>query len=117
MAEFESALNKILSSPEDMKKILDIASSLGEQQDDGDARGTAAEANPLGGISPEMLGMMTKLIGVFGERDDDKARLIHALQPYIKSEQRERLARALQISKMARAAKIAAKEFNWGAGK
>lgn len=127
MSDFEDALNKIMSSPEDLEKIMGLAKSLsgssgGASPDDGTAARDNAEPSgdtpsgdgilgSLPNLDPKMLGMLGRLMGAYGSGGGDKAELIGALRPYLKETQRGRLDRAAEISKLAKLAKIAMSEF------
>jgi hypothetical protein len=131
MSEFEDTLNKLLSSPEEMEKIMGLAKSLSAGM--GTAQPSAASEPPResdasepqpssdGGVlpdflNPKTLGLITRLMGAYQSGGSDKAELFRALRPYLKESERGKLDRASEISKLARLAKIAMSEFSEGGG-
>ncbi|MDR0915702.1 MAG: hypothetical protein LBN02_00700 [Oscillospiraceae bacterium] len=121
MSDFQDALSKILSSPEDMEKIAALASqfsgALGGDGETAPERETAhadgSVLNMLSGMDPALLGKLMRLMGAYSGRSD-KAALLDAMSPYLRSEQRSKLARATEIAKIARVAKAALGEFSGG---
>ena len=124
MSELEDKLNKILSSPADMEKIVGIAkslsSSLGSQSP---AEGTTAGASApdlsaissaLKDIDPKMLRLVTRLIGDYTSGKNDKTALLNAIKPYLREERRAKIDKAAEIAKIAMLAKVALAEFTGG---
>ena len=119
MSDFEDKLNKILSSPEDMEKILDVARSLagsgaGQSGDDAKDADTDGKATDNQKIDPKMIKLMTRLMGEYSSPRGDKSELISAIKPYLKEERRADLDRAAQIAKLAKLARTAFSEFSGG---
>lgn len=115
MAEFEDMLNSILSSPQEMEKIMGLARELS---------GAAPEEKPpekppeksgipgLGDLSPKALASIGRLLKDLGSsRDDDKANLMRSMKPYLKPERREALDRAVKIARIAHVARSAVEEL------
>ena len=108
MGDFENKMNDLLKSPESMEQIMKLARSLSgnnsserksefEQGEQGNPQQNP-EAPDFGSIDP-------RLMGLFG------ATLISALKPYLKSDRREKIDKALQIAKLAKVAKTVIPEF------
>lgn len=133
MSELEDKLNKILSSPAEMEKIMGLArslsGSLGGTASGGDAgpvsgegAGAAAPAAPdlagiastLGSIDPKIFRLVTRLAGEYTSGKNDKAELLNAIKPYLKEDRRAKVDRAAEIAKLARLAKVAFREFSGG---
>ena len=120
MSEFEDKLNSILSSPEEMKKIMRIARSISDSIGSGEQKPASAESNSpsilssLGDLDPKMLKLMSGLIGEYKSQNDDKTALLKAMKPYLKPERRPALDKAADIVKMAHIAKIALNELGGG---
>lgn len=122
MGEFEDKLNKILSSPEDMEKIMGLAKTLSvssvedkeQQAPGGREHDTGSSASPFGDIDPRMFKVMTKLMGEYSSRKNDKSELIRALKPYLREDRREQMDNAVKMAKLARIAKSAFSEFSGG---
>jgi len=128
MADFQEALNKILSSPEDMEKIANLAKSfgLGESLDSSNSEPAYASApasnddytpppvkitqenvqSAIAGLDPNLMGKIIGLMQAYNGKSD-KAALIEALSPFLKNEQRGKLARAAEAARLARVAKAA----------
>ena len=84
----EEKLNQILSDPQMMGRIMELASSLGASQED-DAQ------------DPGSLG---KLMDVAGGIDSHQQALLEALTPYMSPDRVARLERAMRAARMARMA-------------
>ena len=108
MSELEDRINSILSSPEEMSRLAQMAQSLlgGEAPPDEGSGQNAA----LPGLNP---GMLSKLAGLFGggqpsapAAGSDKLALIEAMSPFLGEKRRRKMSRALQIAKAARLAGV-----------
>ena len=122
MAEFDEKLNSILSNPDAMAQIMQLAQSLS-----GDSQGPVppppAPAPPpqsaprppapppqggadllsslAGGVDPTLLMKLMPLIQELGSQNDSNARqLLYALRPYLKPERQEKVERALQLARL-----------------
>ena len=97
MSELEDRIGSILNSPEEMRRITELAQSLmgGVPQE------PAAPAVD-GGLSDKLRGLM----GTSHGENNDKLALLEAMKPFLGEKRRRKMSRALQI---ARAAKIAGK--------
>jgi len=112
MGDFENRLNELLSSPGTMEQIMRLARSLsgGEQESGTQGSGPVnAAPNPgpadvSGGIDPKLMGLISSVLKEYGS-PSDKAAVINALKPYLKSDRREKVDKALQIAKLAKVAK------------
>ena len=123
MDNFEDKLNKILSSPEELGKIMGLARSLsGSSQDGGSVPQPAGGQEPggltsmLGNVDPKVLALLSRVLGEYSSNDNDKTALISALKPYLREDRREKIDRAAQVAKLARLAKSAFSEFSGGGG-
>ncbi|MBE6948286.1 MAG: hypothetical protein E7456_00355 [Ruminococcaceae bacterium] len=123
MGELEDKLNSILSSPEEMEKIMGIARSLSqsgfgeENKQKSKSRKDdikASQSDIFSSLDPRMLSMMTRLMGGFNNSSNDKAKLIDTIKPYLRKERREKLEEAASLAKMAKLAKLAFSEFSGG---
>ncbi len=116
MAEFEEKLNEILSSPQAMEQIMSLASSLSGGQTTGpEGRAEAAPApvagDLLGGLEPAALGKLSSLLSVYQQQGDEKDRLLEALRPFLKENSKERLDRAVHITRISRVIRAALAMF------
>ncbi len=116
MAEFEEMLNSILSSPEEMEKIMGLARELSGSapppEKPAEAPAEKSAVPGLGDLSPKMLASLGKLMGkLSGDKGDDKAALMRSVKPYLRPERREALDRAVKIARVAHVARAALDEF------
>jgi hypothetical protein len=124
MSEFEDKLNKILSSPADMEKIVGIAKSLSgslgsqapaeEATAGSSAPDLSAISSALKDIDPKMLRLVTRLIGEYTSGKNDKTALLNAIKPYLREDRRAKIEKAAEIAKIAMLAKVALAEFTGG---
>ena len=117
MAEFDDKLNSILSNPDAMAQIMQLAQSLSG----GTGGNNAANAPPgwgqqpqtpppsggdplsalAGGLDPQLLLRFLPLIQELGGARDSNARqLLYALRPYLQPERQEKVERALQLARL-----------------
>ena len=130
MAEFDDKLNSILSNPDAMAQIMQLAQSLsggtggnnaanapppppsppgGSYPRWGPPPPTPAGAAPgpdllsslAGGLDPGLLMKLLPLVQELGGQQDSNARqLLDALRPYLKPERQEKVERALQLARL-----------------
>jgi len=120
MSEFEDKINKILSSPEDMEKIMGMVKSLSGSlpaaggASDGGAPDLSSLGSVLGGLDPKVIGVVSRLLGEYSSRDNDKTALLSAVKPYLKEDRREKIDKAAEMARLAKIARIAFAEFKGG---
>lgn len=129
MAEFDEKLNSLLSNPDSMAQIMQLAQSLsgGSAQQTAPpmqqpAPQTAApfpnwgpQAPPpppatggpdflsslAGGLDPKLIMRLLPLIQELGGQQDSSAsQLLYALRPYLKTERQDKVERALQLARL-----------------
>ena len=125
MAEFDDKLNSLLSNPEAMAQIMQMAQSLsgGQAQQVPQAppqqpspppppppvqQAASPGGNPLaalsgltGGMDTAMLTKLLPLIQELGSQNDSNARqLLYALRPYLKPDRQAKIERALQLARL-----------------
>ena len=128
VAEFDDKLNSILSNPDAMAQIMQLAQSLSggtggnnaanappppPSQPGGSSPGWGQQpqtpppsgGDPLsalaGGLDPQLLLRFLPLIQELGGARDSNARqLLYALRPYLKPERQEKVERALQLARL-----------------
>lgn len=139
MSEFDEKLNALLSDPDRMSQIMQMAQSLSSGFAQPTGEKTPPQAGPVppfsqaqqpgptpvtpnfdgdifssltGGLDPSMLLKLMPLIRELGSDSSSNARtLLYALRPYLKPERQERIERSLQLAKLLR---IGRKFFaNW----
>ncbi len=102
---FEPAFNPSGGLPDDLGGILSKLTGHGS----GSGGGLGGS-----GIDPKMMSLMMKLLSSYSSGDDDKARLLYAIKPYIRSERQEKIDKAIQIVRLAKVAKVALGSFGGG---
>nr|WP_325182040.1 hypothetical protein [uncultured Oscillibacter sp.] len=124
MAEFDDKLNSILSNPDAMSQIMQLAQSLGggggegtpPQQGPAPAWSPPPQQNPppsqslpplgalsslAGGLDPGLLSRLLPLIQELGGQRESNARnLLYALRPYLRSDRQDKVERALQLARL-----------------
>lgn len=109
MSELEDRLNGLLSDPEQMGRLAQIAKSI--MGGGGAEDAPPAQENPGLDFDPGMLSRIGRMLnGLSGEKDDKKA-LLEAMKPYLAEKRRQKMDRALKIAKMAKLANLALKEY------
>lgn len=119
MAEFDEKLNSILSNPDAMSQIMQLAQSLSGSGQDAPPPQPAAPPPPspppsggsgdlfsslsslAGGMDPKLLSRLLPLIQELGgQRDSNARQLLYALRPYLKEEKQNKVERALQLARL-----------------
>lgn len=119
MAEFDEKLNSILSNPEAMSQIMQLAQSLGGGNGAAQEPPVSSPPQPAppppvgggdlfsslsslaGGLDPKLLTRLLPVIQELGSQRDNNARqLLYALRPYLKEERQEKVERALQLARL-----------------
>lgn len=131
MSEFEDRINSILGNPEEMEKIMNLASQFMGGSDKKEEPGTErsgqggvssqnSDAGPglgglgsLGGFDMEMFSKMSRLMSQV-KGGSEKTELLRAMGPYLKQERRERLEKAVRFARIARVAGAALREYGGG---
>ena len=115
MTEFDEKLNSILSNPDAMSQIMQLAQSLGGGGEPAPAApppqpGPASPAGGGdllsslmggGGLDPKLFSRLLPLIQELGGQRESNARnLLYALRPYLRSDRQEKVERALQLARL-----------------
>ena len=128
MSEFDEKLNSLLSNPDAMAQIMQLAQSFSgnsgetgtsspppqpalsapvQPQGPPPAASSPASAGPdllsslTGGLDPKLLTKLLPLVQELGSQQDSNARaLLYALRPYLKTERQEKVERALQLARL-----------------
>ncbi len=133
MDGLEAKLNKILSDPEALGSVLEMAKSLTgsgrheeqaerdepRRREDAERHEGGADApggfgglgELIGGMDPATLGKMMGLVGEYTREDDRRTHFLSALKPYVRPERQSKMDRAAQIVKIARTARKAMGSF------
>ena len=122
MSDFEEKLNAILSDPDAMAQVMNLAQSLnlggpsGEAPQEAEAPPDAGEGPPkppesaafsglgdlLGQVDPGVIQRLLPLLGELGRSDDQDRRLqlLNALRPFLKPERQEKVERAVKAARL-----------------
>ncbi|MDO4316536.1 MAG: hypothetical protein Q4C45_12240 [Oscillospiraceae bacterium] len=129
MAEFDDKLNSLLSNPDAMAQIMQMAQSLSGggqeqaapspppqppqqaapafswpgqgQQGPQPSQGGDLLSSLTGGMDPKLMMKLLPLIQELGGQQDSNARqLLYALRPYLKPERQDKIERALQLARL-----------------
>ena len=100
MQEMEDKLGAILSNPQMMQQIFNLAQSLGQDT-------SAPQQEPPKSNPPDFdIGLLSKIAGLAQLRNNDSQQeaLLSALSPYLRQDRVAKLEKAMQAAKMARLA-------------
>ena len=122
MSDFEEKLNAILSDPDAMAQVMNLAQSLnlggpsGEAPQEAEAPPDAGEGPPkppesaafsglgdlLGQVDPGVIQRLLPLLGELGRSEDQDRRLqlLNALRPFLKPERQEKVERAVKAARL-----------------
>ena len=117
MSELEERLNAVLSNPEEMSRLADMAQKLMGNLASESAAPPAPPSGGLAGLAAGLGGgggLGGILSQVLGQTAGGKKPLTDALAPYLSADRARRLSRALRIGAAARIALAAFSE--WGRG-
>lgn len=102
MSELEEKLNALLSDPNSMAQVMQMAQQLsgamGEQKaapPPGPDLGAA-----LGGLDPKLLGKLLPLAGELGTENSAALQLLQALRPFLKEEKQGKIERAARLARL-----------------
>ena len=127
MSDFEEKLNAILSNPEAMAQVMNLAQSLGGSGAFGESDAQEGSPSPdcgssgetgdffsglgnLGSlfsqIDPKLIERLLPLLGEMNSKEsDERIQLLYALRPFLKAERRDKVERAVNAAKMIRIGK------------
>lgn len=128
MAEWEEKLNTLLSDPDAMAQVMQMAQSLSQQlgtqgggaqpEQNGaapppppDGAGASGAALPdlsalLGSIDPATIRKLMPVLAQMNRPESgETAALLHALRPFLKQERQEKVDRAAQLARLIHLAK------------
>ena len=125
MSDFEEKLNSVLSNPDAMSQIMNLAQSLnlggggGESPQGGQGGGNEPPPPPppsgggdglgglaglgslLGQIDPKWISRLLPLVGeLTGGGSDERMQLLYALRPFLKPERQDKVERAAKTARL-----------------
>lgn len=105
MSELDDKLNAILSNPQMMQQIMNLAQAMGQSDEKNSAEPTQNNSRPQEALHPE--GFNPSLLAKFsslmqrGTIDKNQQSLLRALSPYLSKQKIQKLERAMQAARMA----------------
>ena len=112
MGELEEKLNAVLSNPESMAQVMQMAQQLSSnftpQQETpvSTPQAPPASENPggfgslLGGLDPKLVGELLPLLQEYGKSNSQTMQLLYALRPFLKEEKQGKIERAAQLARI-----------------
>ena len=138
MADFEEKLNAILSSPESMQQVAQLAQMLASQNEAtqtprqsalqpppspspaaGAAQGGGMDFSALSSLLGSIdTGTISRFLPLLQEmnssRNDERTALLHALKPFLRPERQEKVDTALRLARLFHVGKAFFKGFGEG---
>ena len=126
MSELEDKLNSLLSDPNAMAQVMQLAQNLSSGStagggpppppppQGGTAGGmpNAGDLNAMlsqltGGLDPELLSRLLPVVSQMNRPESSEtSALLYALQPFLRDKRRDKVARAAQLAKLIHLAKV-----------
>lgn len=125
MSELEDKLNTLLSDPNAMAQVMQLAQSLSSQGGEAETAQPSPAAPPQGGAPPpaddlsSLLSQLTggldpqllaRLLPVLRQMDrpesSETAALLYALRPFLREKRRDKVARAAQLARLIHLARL-----------
>ena len=121
MSEWEDKLNTLISDPDAMAQVMQMAQSLSQQMGaSGGAASSsggptaAADVSPpqelsslLGGIDPALIQRLLPLLSQMNRAESSETTaFLLALRPFLKPERRDKVERAAQLARLIHLAKL-----------
>lgn len=126
MSELEDKLNSLLSDPNAMAQVMQLAQNLSggstagggpppPPPPQGGAAGGMPNAGDLnamlsqltGGLDPELLSRLLPVVSQMNRPESSEtSALLYALQPFLRDKRRDKVARAAQLAKLIHLAKV-----------
>ncbi len=110
MADIQEQINQILSNPEALRQVQALGEQLGltkgqpQSNSEPEPKPVAAQQSNVPGnaMNGDMLRVMTRLAPLMqsANRDDDTARLLGALRPFLSEEKQIKLSKAEKMLKI-----------------
>ena len=109
MSELEEKLNALLSDPNSMAQVMQMAQQLsgamGEQKAASPPPPPPVPPVPdlgaaLGGLDPKLLGKLLPLAGELGTENSAAMQLLNALRPFLKDGKQDKVERAARLARL-----------------
>lgn len=108
MAELDDKLNALLSDPNSMAQVMQLAQQLSGAFG-GDAPSSSPPPPPpqpspddslLGGLDPKLIGRFMPLLQEYGRTNSNTTQLLYALRPFLKPEKQDKIERAAKLARL-----------------
>ena len=124
MAELEDKLGALLSNPDSMAQVMQLAQQLsqtfGTQEqaapppppsENTSSADTAGFGSLLSGIDPKLIMKLLPLLQEYGKSNSQTMQLLYALRPFLKAERQPKIERAAQLARLIHLGKTFFKEM------
>ena len=105
MAELEDKLSALLSDPDSMAQVMQMAQQLSAtmgqdtpQESPPPPLSSAGSPSLMDGLDPSLLTRLLPLVKEYSQSNSQTMQLLMALKPFLKPEKQEKVARAAQLS-------------------
>ena len=112
MAELDEKLNALLSDPNSMAQIMQMAQQLSvtmgggtdnappAQQPPPPPAAPPAALPPLGGLDPQVLARFLPLLQEYSRSNSQTMQLLYALRPFLKESKQDKVERAARLARL-----------------
>lgn len=124
MDDFSEKLSQLLSDPESLEKIKNLAGSFmpdsGKAQEKSEPQKphnnseNSASGNGFGipSLDPQILFKISNIISKANTDNDEKLKLLNSIKPYLSDKRAEKIDSAVQILKMSKYASVLVKDLD-----
>lgn len=114
MSELDEKLNALLSDPNSMAQVMQLAQQLSGTFGGASQPASASPPPPpppqppqpsfdtsfLGGLDPKLIGRFLPLIQEYTQSNSNTTRLLYALRPFLKAEKQDKIERAAKLARL-----------------
>lgn len=114
MSELDEKLNALLSDPNSMAQVMQLAQQLSGTFGGASQPASASPPPPpppqppqpsfdtsfLGGLDPELIGRFLPLIQEYTQSNSNTTQLLYALRPFLKAEKQDKIERAAKLARL-----------------
>jgi hypothetical protein len=124
VAELEDKLGALLSDPDSMAQVMQLAQQLSQtfgtqeqaappppQPENTASADTSGLGSLLGGIDPKLIMKFLPLLQEYGKSNSQTMQLLYALRPFLKAERQGKVERAAQLARLIHLGKTFFKEM------
>ena len=100
MSELEEKLNALLSDPNSMAQVMQMAQKAAAPPPPSPVPPAPDLGAALGGLDPKLLGKLLPLAGELGTENSAAMQLLNALRPFLKEEKQGKIQRAARLARL-----------------